>query len=116
MAVITPPDKTAFRRQLVKQTHILQSLPIHKRFIRSIKSIPIYLKGFIKKTFFQNKRRMLLSAAVLVVIIEWGGFGFYEYKLQNSPQAIYKRSVQTMTNQVTKYVSLPKDEQPVLAQ
>jgi len=115
MAAYTPPDKTTIRRQLVKQPHVLQSLSIHKRLIRSIKNIPIDFKRTIKKTFFPNKKRTILSAALLIVIIEWIAFGFYEHQLQNSPQAIYKRSVETMTNQVNKYVSLPRDEQPVLA-
>jgi hypothetical protein len=63
-----------------------------------------------------NKRRAMISAAVFgIVVIAGGAFGYYEYLVSQSPAVIYVKKLKSITDTVGKQISLPTDEQPVVA-
>ena len=62
-----------------------------------------------------TKKGALIASMAVVVLAGAGVLGFFAYEYQQNPEVIYAKKVQSMTEKVSKYVPLPKDEQPVTA-
>jgi hypothetical protein len=114
-------DKTTKRRTLLSVTH---ERKIRRKRSWNIKKLFSFIRIFkfntvkrpVPRRLYRTKKQLALTVIGALVLIGGGSlFGLYEYNLQNSPQVIYARKVQSMTSQVSKYVSLPQDEQPVVA-
>jgi hypothetical protein len=80
-----------------------------KKFFREVKRINW------RETFFGSfKRTVITFILVIPLLVGASAFG-YQYYLQLNPQVVYAHKLQAMTQQVSKSLSLPKDETPVVA-
>ncbi len=117
-----PTDKSSFypRRPLesiisTDKNSEKKKLDIGK-FLKVKKFKPTISKpNILPKVLIATKRRAVISAAVLVVLVGGIGFGYYQYLLSQNPAVIYAKKLQTITQQVSHQVTLPTDEKPVIA-
>src|SRR5579864_6087551 len=80
-----------------------------KAFFREVKRINW------TKTFFGSTKRTGITFILLIPILVFAASFGYQYYLQQNPAVVYAHKLQSMTQQASKSVSLPKDEQPVVA-
>lgn len=120
MSTILPKDKSSFQgRRFLGSKNIITQNAVEKkstgkRFLR-LKN-PFSKKKPFQHPFFQSKKRvMITSVALLILVIVGGAFSFYEYALSQDPAVIYAKKLKSMTQVVSQQVTLPKDEQPVVA-
>ena len=73
------------------------------------------LKKFIPRVTIQNKKKAMIIAAGVVIVILGAGFGYYQYLLSQEPGVIYAKKLQSMTQVVGQQVMLPANEKPVVA-
>src|ERR1700722_4280720 len=117
MAGVSTNDKSLFQARRVV-VPISEEKPPEKKKFHPGKLFPKILTGkthILKKTFFANKKRGVITVAFLVIFIGGGAYGYYEYLLSQNPAVIYSRKLKSITNTVSQQVSLPTDEQPVVA-
>ena len=81
------------------------------------------MKGFIRefkrinwrKTLFGSFKRTAISLVLFIPVLVFAASIGYQYYIQQMPAIIYQHKLQTMTDNVKKSMSLPTDEQPVVA-
>ena len=118
MDSLTRTDKSTSRRILLESKRTIE--PKKKRF-SSFKQVLRFFTIFdVRRLFprklFRSKKRTAFTIGITVLLITLGAaFAGYEYILQNNPSIVYSRKINTMTSQVSKYVPVPQDEQPVVA-
>lgn len=112
-------DKSLFqvRRQLAK---IQELKSTEKKKFNPGKFLPIHrvtgIKKFLPKVLVRNKKRTIVSSTLFaIVIVGAGAFGYYQYLLSQNPAFIYAKKLKSMTDIVSQQMSLPTDEQPVVA-
>src|SRR5258708_2407720 len=81
------------------------------------------MKGFLREvkrinwrgTFFGSFKRTVITGALFIPLLVWGvAFAYWNYENQQ-PAVIYSHKLQSMTQQVNKVITLPKNEQPLVA-
>jgi hypothetical protein len=80
-----------------------------KGFFREVKRINW------KLTLFGSKKRSVISFILFIPIFLGAASLGYQFYLQQNPAVVYAHKLQTMTDNVSKSVALPKDETPVVA-
>ena len=80
-----------------------------KRFIREFKRINW------PQTLFGSSRRTVTTLLIFIPALSYGASLGYQYYLSQNPAAFYARKVETLTQAVSKSLTLPKDETPVTA-
>ena len=115
MAVGFAQDKTTFqtRRQLENERikHPLKPKVSRRKLVAAFLS-----KITFREKIVRNKKKVLVvSLGVFLVAGSGVAYGVYEYNLQNNPAVIYHKKVESIMGQVSKYTSLPANEQPVFA-
>lgn len=114
-----PQNKSVFQtRRILQDEHFGQPTPKEKFSIKKFlkqKSIPVG-KKLQRIPVFKTAKRAVITSIILVVLVSGGSaFAYYQYLLSQNPAVVYTRKVQSMTDTVSKQVTLPKDEQPVIA-
>lgn len=81
------------------------------------------MKGFLREfkrinwrgTFFGSFKRTVITGALFIPLLVGGvAFAYWNYENQQ-PAVVYAHKLQAMTQQVNKVITLPKDEQPLVA-
>ena len=115
MAVGLAQDKTASQtRRLFENERIKHPL---KPTVSKRKLVSAFLNKITLREKSVRSKKKVLAVSVIVLLVAGSGvaYGVYEYKLQNNPAVIYQHKVKSLMEQVSKYTSLPSDEQPVFA-
>lgn len=75
-----------------------------------------FKKLFSPKSLVATKRRKIAVLVVFVLLIgASGAYEYYEYQLSQNPAVIYAKKVESMTSLVSNQMTVPQDEQPVIA-
>lgn len=116
--MINISNKNINRRGIFSSTkpkEIEQPKQKKKRFTLKLKKLSFKKIEFQSKIPKNKKRWVISSLAVIVIIIIGGGYGYYNYLYQNDPRIIYQKKLKTLTQNVSKQMSLPRGETPVTA-
>ena len=111
MATGSAQDKTAFQSRRFLENERVTQPPKKKRFDKE-RLNALASKLTLPEKIIRNKKKVIIVTALVLIAV---GGGVYEYKVLNSPAVQYAHKLQTMTEQVSKYMMLPKDETPVVA-
>src|SRR5438477_9407585 len=72
-------------------------------------------KVFVLPTYFGSRKSTAATLLVTIPVFVYAASVGYQTYLQQNPFIVYQHKLQTMTQQVSKSITLPKDEIPELA-
>jgi len=108
-------DKSLLRRGIFTQkTVISQKKRSKKPLVMNFKKLSVPKLSFSGK-FFRKKKTIFGFAVIFLLLVGGGGYWLYQYNLAQDPTVIFKKKLQTITQQVSKSVHLPTNETPVIA-
>lgn len=107
MSTVSVQDKAAIQGRRIFRADPLSVHPQPEKKSKIKRTLPKIRASFNKKS--------LIITGILGVILLGGLVAWYEYNLQQDPAIIYTKKLKTLTNQIGKYMTLPKDEDPISA-
>lgn len=114
---VSVQEKPLQRRGVFTQQNapLKRNIPKKRKFSFKKLALPLLPKISLKNKKL-NKKVLIPSAAVFVILIGIGGYVLWQNNFfQQDPAITYAKQVQTMTANVSKYTTLPQDEDPVTA-
>jgi hypothetical protein len=123
-------DKSSFPRRMLQESRPVGSQPEKKKFSRV--KLPRFFKSkaakaeqsettenFQRKPFFNSRKKVILTVIISVIVVTGGSvlgwYAWYQYQLSQNPAVIYAKKLKSITDIASQQVSLPRDEQPVVA-